>query len=110
MQITKISVVSHLRMLLLIFDSKDPLGALSFTIFDCFTEPDQGSICITKVSIIRPSITSNIQTQSTRYRTKHWRQMRLKLVTNKNRETYESSLPCHIALRKAKMILLANIN
>jgi len=29
MQITKISVVSHLRMLLLIFDSKDPLGSAS---------------------------------------------------------------------------------
>ena len=36
MQITKISVVSHLRMLLLIFDSKDPLGALSFKIQTLF--------------------------------------------------------------------------
>jgi hypothetical protein len=48
------------------------------TIFDCFIEPDQGSICITKLSIIRPSITSNIQIQSTRYRTKHWRRVALK--------------------------------
>ena len=26
------------------------------TIFDCFIEPDEGSICITKLSIIRSSI------------------------------------------------------
>lgn len=46
MQNTKISVVSHLRMLLLIFDRRDPLVLASKSFFDCFTEPDQGSFHI----------------------------------------------------------------
>jgi len=94
MQITKISVVSHLRMLLLIFDTVRIHLAQLYnpdTIFDCFIEPERGSLCITKLFVIHPSITSNIQIQSTRYRTKHWRMVARYKTRNEVKTCYEQN-------------------
>jgi len=111
MQITKISVVSHLRMLLLIFDSKDPLGALSFKIQTLFLIALQNQtkvlfVLLNYLSFVLAShLTLKFNQLDTelnigegwQYKTKNEVNMLQIIKTGKLKNR-----PCHIAIRKAK--------